>query len=153
MMPSNERQKLWREKNSFLRSLYECLVPILKGFLEDMLQNNLRQLHIRQASKLYSNSGAISIDIDKTSKVYRTDHSSSILYISKSSTRSQRMRTGWIQLAFSVTAAMMSSIAAQHCDFNCLSPRRPQTEELFNKLGHHERTSNLQEMMEKLKVF
>jgi hypothetical protein len=39
-----------------------------------------------------------------------------------------------------------------HCDFNCLHPRRPETEALFNAVGHHERSTNLKEMMDKINV-
>ena len=45
------------------------------------------------------------------------------------------------------------SVGSENCDFDCLYPRRPETEEIFNKLGHHERTADIKEMMEKLQVF
>ena len=39
-----------------------------------------------------------------------------------------------------------------HCDPNCLNPRRPETEELFNRLGHHETSANLAVTIAKLNV-
>jgi hypothetical protein len=39
-----------------------------------------------------------------------------------------------------------------HCDFNCMHPRRPETEALFNAVGHHERSADLKEMMDKIDV-
>lgn len=39
-----------------------------------------------------------------------------------------------------------------HCDTNCLNPRRPETEELFDKLGHHETSASLAVTMAKLDV-
>ena len=39
-----------------------------------------------------------------------------------------------------------------HCDFDCLYPRRPETEELFNRVGHHERSASLKETMDKVNV-
>ena len=47
-----------------------------------------------------------------------------------------------------VTGATQDS----HCDPNCLDPRRPATEELFNSLGHHETSSSLAVTMAKLDV-
>lgn len=40
----------------------------------------------------------------------------------------------------------------EHCDFDCLYPRRPESEELFNRVGHHERSATLKETMDKLNV-
>ena len=39
-----------------------------------------------------------------------------------------------------------------HCDINCMDPRRPATEELFNALNHHERSETLAETFRKIDV-
>jgi hypothetical protein len=39
-----------------------------------------------------------------------------------------------------------------HCDPNCMDPRRPATEELFNALNHHERSETLAETLRKIDV-
>ena len=39
-----------------------------------------------------------------------------------------------------------------HCDLNCMDPRRPATEELFNALNHHERSETLAETLRKIDV-
>ena len=44
------------------------------------------------------------------------------------------------------------SSEVDHCDFDCMHPRRPETEELFNRIGHHERSASLKETMDKLNV-
>jgi hypothetical protein len=46
-----------------------------------------------------------------------------------------------------------TTINKPNCDENCLHPRRPVTEELFNKLNHHERSTSLDDMFSKLKVY
>ena len=57
---------------------------------------------------------------------------------------------------FAVFVLLVNSFNAlvdcSHCDFDCLHPRRPETEALFNAIGHHERSANLKEMMDKLNV-
>jgi hypothetical protein len=44
------------------------------------------------------------------------------------------------------------SAEVSHCDYDCLYPRRPETEAQFNSVGHHERSSSLKEMMDKINV-
>ena len=91
--------------------------------------------------------------LNRKARDNQPEHSTIVLYPSKSCIRYQRMTRYWMVLALTIMTTMMRSVGSVNCDFNCLSPRRPQTEEMFNELGHHERTANLQEMMEKLQVF
>lgn len=46
----------------------------------------------------------------------------------------------------------VTGMDSNHCDVNCMSPRRPETEELFNKLGHHETSANLAVTIAKINV-
>lgn len=94
-----------------------------------------------------------SCDIERKVTVYQAEHSTLVLYPSKSSNRYQRMTRCWMVLILIIMTTAIRSVGSENCDFDCLYPRRPETEEIFNKLGHHERTADIKEMMEKLQVF
>ena len=57
-----------------------------------------------------------------------------------------------LALLFSLSIHYFVSGTDNHCDPDCLYPRRPETEELFNNLGHHEASATLAVTMAKLDV-
>ena len=81
-----------------------------------------------------------------------TDDSMSKTFLGAPMEGRQRSSSRFQLLQLTILLSLIMRVRSANCDYDCLYPRRPQTEELFNQVGHHERSVDLPEMMRKLQV-